>query len=97
MNENAKKTPFQKGKVRTGKKYRVFGTVPVVVSCVVDLSNCSAQEITEEKLFSLAAKQFGGIKAYLGNGGEDKLIGVEKTEETIAADEQPKFDDYMEE
>lgn len=97
MNENAKKTPVQKKKVSTGKRYRVFGVVPVVVSCVVDLTSSTVPKITEESLFSLAAKQFGGIKAYLGNGGEDKLIGVEKAEETIAANDRPNFDDYMEE
>ncbi len=96
MNENAKAS-IQISKVETGKKYRVFGTVPVVVSCVVDLSNCKAKEITTEELFALAAKQFGGIKAYLGNGGDNKLIGVEKAAETIAADEQPEFNDFMEE
>lgn len=97
MNENAKKAPDQKRKVPTGKKYRVFGTVPVTVSCVVNLSDCKAKEITEEKLYVMAARQFGGIRSYLGNGGDGKLIGVEKTEETIVADEHAEFDDFMEE
>ena len=33
--------------------------------------------------------------AFVGNGGMDKLIGVEGEGETISADEAPVFDDYM--
>ena len=37
------------------------------------------------------------LEAFVGNGGMDKLIGVEGEGETISADEAPVFDDYMEE
>ena len=49
------------------------------------------------RIYARAGKKFGGIMAFVGNGGMDKLIGVEGEGETISADEAPVFDDYMEE
>jgi len=77
------------------KKYRVFGHAEITVSCVISVRDDT--EITEKYLLSRAKKKFGGIHAYLGNGGDDKLIGVEEDGETIAADGEVEFDDFMEE
>ena len=77
------------------KKIRVFGHTEVTVSVVVSFRDDT--EITMQKILRKADKQFGGIQAYLGNGGDDKLIGVEGDNETIAADSVIVFDDYMEE
>lgn len=40
---------------------------------------------------------FGGICSYCGNGGIDKLIGVDGEYDTIEADESVEFDDAAEE
>ena len=56
-----------------------------------------AKELTEEEIYDRARENFGGIMAFAGNGGTDKLIGVSDYDETISADEEPEFDDYTEE
>lgn len=71
------------------KTYIVLGNTQVTVSCKVRAN--SEAEATEK-----AKAQFGGIHAYAGNGGTDKLIGVEDARESIAADEPVIFDDCME-
>ena len=75
------------------KKYRVFGRTTVTVSMIVSVPD--GRELTEEEIYKRAKKHFRGIKSYLGNGGDDKLIGVDGETETIAADEDPVFDDFM--
>ena len=55
------------------------------------------QRSVDQQNDARAGKKFGGIMAFVGNGGMDKLIGVEGEGETISADEAPVFDDYMEE
>ena len=75
------------------KKYRVFGHATVTVSMIV--STPDGRELTEEEIYKRAKKHFKGIKSYMGNGGDDKLIGVDGETETIMADEAPIFDDFM--
>lgn len=71
------------------KKYDVHGTVPVVVHITVEAENGGqAMEIAE--------KMFRGVKEYTGNGGINKLIGVEENNETITIDGNVEFDDWTE-
>lgn len=81
------------------KPYRVFGDAVVTVSCVVMLDEKVTAGMTDSELRAelckRAPKQFGGIHAYLGNGGDMKIIGVEKQHETIAADNPVEWADYQ--
>ena len=77
------------------REIRVFGHAQVTVSVVIRVRGDA--ELTEKEIFQRARRKFGGIHSYLGNGGDDKLIGVENRNETISADENPKFEDYAEE
>jgi len=77
------------------KKIRVFGHATVTVSVLIEVED--NEELTEEEIYDRARENFGGIMAFAGNGGTDKLIGVSDFEETISADEEPEFDDFTEE
>ena len=77
------------------KKLRVSGHATVTVSVLIEVGD--DEELTEEEIYDRARENFGGIMSFVGNGGTDKLIGVGEYEETIAADEEPEFDDYMKE
>lgn len=75
-------------------KYRVMGNVEVTVSTVIE----SEEKLSEEEIYEKASREFGGISQLVGNGGcGDRMIGVNGPHDTIMADEQPTFDDYMEE
>ena len=75
-------------------KYRVMGNVQVTISTVVE----SEEKLTEDEIYEKASREFGGISQLVGNGGcGDRMIGVNGPDDTIIADEQPAFDDYMEE
>lgn len=80
------------------KKLIVHGYTTVTVHCVIDVDEEEYKngEITEEEIYEKATEQFGGIEAFCGNGGYDKLIGVEGSNESISADESVTFDDYQE-
>lgn len=69
-------------------KYIVLGNTRVTVSVEVEANS-------EQEAYAKAKKKFKGIKEYMGNGGDMKLIGVEGENETIAADEPVVFDDVM--
>lgn len=77
------------------KRLRVLGHATVTVSTIIEVGD--DESLTEEEIYDRARENFGGIRSFVGNGGTDKLIGVSEYEETIAADEEPEFDDYMEE
>lgn len=77
------------------KKIRVFGHATVTVSTIIKVED--GEKLNEEEIYDRARENFGGIMAFVGNGGTDKLIGVDGYDETISADEEPEFDDYMEE
>lgn len=83
------------------KEYRVFGDAVVTVSCVVSVREETVAGLSEDELRKLlckrAEKKFGGIHGYLGNGGDDKLAGVENDRESIAADDVVMWTDFMEE
>lgn len=77
------------------KYIRVLGHAEVTVSVRIKVRD--DETLSEQDIYARAGKKFGGIMAFVGNGGMDKLIGVEGEGETISADEAPVFDDYMEE
>lgn len=77
------------------KKLRVFGHATVTVSTIIEVKD--GEELNEEEIYDRARENFGGIMAFAGNGGTDKLIGVSDYDDTISADEEPEFDDYTEE
>lgn len=79
---------------RMKHKYRVMGHVEVTISTVIE----SEEALSEEEIYEKADREFGGISQLVGNGGcGDRMIGVNGHHDTIMADEQPTFDDYMEE
>ncbi len=61
-------------------KYFVEGVAEAIVGIVVDAEN-------EEEAIAKAYDQFGGIHAYAGNGGYDKVIGVNGSEECISCED----------
>lgn len=67
-------------------KYRVYGHTTVTVSTLVEANS-------EEEAIEKANREFGGIISYGGNGGIDKLIGVDGECDTIEADESVEFND----
>lgn len=71
------------------RKYDVHGTVPVVVHITVDAED-------GEQAMEIAAQKFKGIHEYMGNGGGDKLIGVEGANESITVEGNVEFDDWTE-
>lgn len=77
------------------KRFRVFGHATVTVSVLIEVED--NEKLTEEEIYERATENFGGIMAFAGNGGTDKLVGVSDYDETITADEEPEFDDYVEE
>lgn len=81
------------------RQYRVFGDAVVTVSCVVELDEKTSDQLSaaelEQELYKRARSKFEGIRAYLGNGGDSKLIGVEGDKETIAADAPVEWADYQ--
>ena len=72
------------------KKWTVTGRAEVVVSITIEAE-------TAEEAIELAGSEFDGIHAYAGNGGLDKLIGVNKHNEAIFVDGEVEFDDAYEE
>lgn len=46
---------------------------------------------SEEEAIEKANEEFGGITSYCGNGGMDKLIGVDGINESIDADGEAWF------
>ena len=58
------------------KKYRVMGVVEVIVTKEVWAHS-------EEEAYNKAANQLSTLESYLGNGGSDKLIGVDGADESV--------------
>lgn len=74
------------------KRYRVFGNTNIVVTTVIEVPD--DEELTAEDIYARAYDEFEGISSFCGNGGTDKLIGVNSSEDTIDADNEVEFDDY---
>ena len=71
------------------KKWVVTGNVEVTVSITVEAE-------TEDEAMEIAEENFGGVNSYCGNGGTDKLIGVNGDNESISCDCDVEFDDCYE-
>lgn len=69
-------------------KYTVYGTVHAQVSIKVDAAN-------KDEAIEKAYEEFGGITSYCGNGGNDKLIGVSGSDESIEADGEVEFTEAL--
>lgn len=67
-------------------KYRVFGHTTVNVVIEVNAA-------TGEAAYDVAFNERDSLTAYAGNGGTDKLIGVDEDESSVSADEQIEYDD----
>ena len=67
-------------------RYRVCGHTTVTVTIEVTAD-------TEAEAYEVALNNLNTLQSYLGNGGDDKLIGVDGTNETVATDEQIEYDD----
>lgn len=74
------------------KKYRVFGNTNVVVTTVIEIPD--NEELTEDEIYARAYETFEGVSSFAGNGGTDKLVGVNGKEDTIDADNEIEFDDF---
>jgi len=85
--EDFKENCMWEKKRKRKKKYRVFGHTTVTVTVEVEAD-------TEEDAYRAANEQLAGLSSFLGNGGDDKLIGVEEPDQTVAADEDIVYDDY---
>lgn len=68
------------------KKYRVCGTTTVTVYKEVWANN-------EEEACEKAYKELDTLTEYCGNGGIDKLIGVDGHDESVSADDFIHYDD----
>lgn len=68
------------------KKFRVYGTVNVIVS--KDVWACS-----EEQAMEKAHDKLSYLTAYCGNGGYDKLIGVSGSDESVDINDDIYYDD----
>ena len=68
------------------KKYRVCGTTTVTVYKEVWANN-------EDDALQRAETELSSLTEYCGNGGYDKLIGVDGDDESVAADGMIIYDD----
>lgn len=71
------------------KKYRVVGNISVTVETFVEMPD--DKEYDEEEVFAKAYEEFQGVDNYAGNGGTDKLIGVNNADDALQADEEIEF------
>ena len=67
-------------------KYRVYGTTTVSVVKEVWANS-------EDEAYDKAYAQLDSLTVYCGNGGYDKLVGVEEEGEEVAADDTITYDD----
>lgn len=66
-------------------KYRVTGEITAEIAIVIEAKD-------EEDALDKAEKEFGGVQSFVGNGGMDKLIGVDGYEESIEITSDVEFD-----
>lgn len=71
------------------KKYRVYGNYTITIWKEVIAND-------EDEARELAEDTFSGITEYCGNGGIDKLVGVESDDEGVSADGYAEFGDDIE-
>lgn len=61
------------------KKYKVYGSYTITVMKEVWANS-------EDEAYEKADEKFGGVIEYCGNGGYDKLVGVDNEDESVSAD-----------
>ena len=71
------------------KKYAVHGVVEVEVIKEVWANS-------EEEAYEKAAEELPFLTEYCGNGGDDKLIGVEEEGESVSANNRIEYNDIEE-
>ncbi len=71
------------------KKYRVYGNVNVLVETFVEIPD--DEKLDEDEILARAYDEFQGISSFCGNGGTDKLIGVNGENDALQADEEIEF------
>lgn len=68
------------------KLFRVFGHTTVNAMTVVYAKD-------EDDALAKASNKLDMLTAYCGNGGLDKLVGVDGSHDSVSADEEIEFDD----
>lgn len=68
------------------KKFKVYGTVAVSVYKEVWANS-------EDEAYDKAYDELRYLREYVGNGGYDRLIGVENDGESVAADGEVEYND----
>ena len=68
------------------KKYRVYGTTTVSVVKEIWANN-------EDEAYDKAYRQLDSLTEYCGNGGYDKLVGVDGDDERVSAGDEIIYDD----
>lgn len=71
------------------KKYRVYGNTVVSVFKEVWANS-------EDEAIDRANEELHYLTEYCGNGGYDKLVGVDGSDESVAADDTIEWDDVEE-
>jgi hypothetical protein len=66
-------------------KYRVYGHTTVTVTIEVNAEN-------EAEAYDTARGELIDLMAFVGNGGTDKLIGVDGKDQSVSADEEIVYD-----
>ena len=66
-------------------RYRVYGQTKVTVTIDVNANS-------EEDAYTNASDQLYVLDAYVGNGGEDKLVGVYGEGRTVSSEEEIAYD-----
>lgn len=67
-------------------RYRVFGRTEVVVVIEVDAES-------EAEAYEIAYDEVPSLQTYSGNGGVDKLIGVDGENDSVSVDNEIIYDD----
>ena len=70
----------------TMNKYRVYGNTTVTIAIEVWANN-------ETQAYEKATNKLDSLTAYCGNGGYDKLVGVDIEEASVSADSDIEYDD----
>ena len=63
------------------RRYIVYGRTTVIITTEVEAES-------EEEAYEIADGQRCGLDVYVGNGGTDKLVGVDGENESVSADEE---------
>lgn len=67
-------------------KYRVYGTTTASVVKEVWANS-------EDEAYDKAYSQLDSLTVYCGNGGYDKMVGVDGDDESVSADDNITYDD----